>query len=136
MSANTVKSHYGFGRAIPFLFDILTIPFPLRYVSQPMHFFGGLGLMGMGSGFAIALWLVVELLRGVNVLTQHGPMLFFVAVLLLGGLIMVCFGLLGEMLVRHHHQRSEALRDSGCPPHYQAEWQPALSVRDRGIHVQ
>lgn len=106
------KSHYGFGRAIPFLFDILTIPFLLRYVSQPMHFFGGMGLMGIASGGTLAAWLVVSLLRGVNILQDHGPLLFFTAVLLLVGVFLVCFGLLGEMLVRQHHQRSAALRDS------------------------
>jgi len=106
------KSHYGFGRAVPFLFDVLTIPFLLRYVSKPMHFFGGIGLVGITAGMGLAAWLVIDLLRGANVLQNHGPLLFFTAVLLLTGVFLVCFGLLGEMLVRQHHQRSEALRDS------------------------
>lgn len=107
------KSHYGFGRAWPFLFDIMTVPFLLRYATRPMHFFGRLGLAAVGSGLALAAWLLLRLFRGVNVLTEHGPLLFFTTILLLAGLLLVCFGLLGEMLVRHDHQKkSNALRDS------------------------
>jgi len=106
------KSHYGFGRAVPFMFDVMTIPFLLRYISKPMHFFGGIGLGGVAVSMVLALGLVVELLRGANVLQNHGPLMFFTAVLFLSGVFLVCFGLLGEMLVRQHHQRSEALRDS------------------------
>jgi len=106
------KSHYGLGRAIPFMFDILTIPFMLRYVSRPMHFFGSIGLMGIGLGGALGAWLMVNLLRGVNILNEHGPLLFFTTVLLLAGLVLVSFGLIGEMLVRHHYQKPRALRDS------------------------
>ncbi len=106
------KSHYGFTRALPFLFDILTIPFLLRYVTRPMHFFGGLGLVSIVSGGTISAWLVMHLLRGEDILRNHGPLLFFTAILLLVGMYLVCFGLLGEMVVRQHHQRSQALRDS------------------------
>jgi hypothetical protein len=106
------KSHFGFKRAIPFMFDVVTIPFLLRFVSRPMHFFGGIGMTGMALGGTLAAWLVLSMLRGVNILNEHGPLLFFTTVLLLAGLLLVCFGLIGEMLVRHHHQRSEALRDS------------------------
>jgi len=94
------------------MFDVVTIPFLLRFVSRPMHFFGGIGMTGMALGGGLAAWLVVSMLRGVNILNEHGPLLFFTTVLLLAGLLLVCFGLIGEMLVRHHHQRSEALRDS------------------------
>lgn len=106
------RSHYGLGRAIPFLFDAVTIPFLLRYMSRPMHFFGGMGLTSMAIGGTGALWLIIKLLTGANILNEHGPLLFFCTVLLLAGLILLCFGLIGEMLVRHHHERGQNLRDS------------------------
>ena len=42
-------SHYGLGRTFRVLFDIITIKFLLKYFTRPMHFFGQLGLAGVGS---------------------------------------------------------------------------------------
>ncbi|HXQ24990.1 MAG TPA: glycosyltransferase family 2 protein [Candidatus Acidoferrales bacterium] len=107
------KSHYGFGRVLPTFFDLITIPFLLRYISRPMHFFGAVGLTALASGSAIAAWLFAELLAGMNVAQAHGPLMFFTMVLILAGLQLVCLGLLGEMNVRHFHLRNAAPRDSG-----------------------
>jgi glycosyltransferase involved in cell wall biosynthesis len=41
------KSHYGIGRTFRVFFDLLTIRFLLRYMSRPLHFFGGFGIMGI-----------------------------------------------------------------------------------------
>ncbi len=106
------KSHFGLGRAVPFAFDILTIPFLVRYMSRPMHFFGSLGLGSLFTGGLLSLVLFYRLLHGVSIINEHGPLLIFTAVLLLAGLQMVCIGLLGEMQVRHYHNTPEALRDS------------------------
>ncbi|MGD1210417.1 MAG: glycosyltransferase family 2 protein [Candidatus Acidiferrales bacterium] len=107
------KSHYGFGRLFPTLFDLITIPFLLRYISRPMHFFGAIGLAALASGSAIAAWLFTELLAGMNVAEAHGPLMFFTMILILAGLQLVCLGLLGEMHVRHFHLSNAARRDSG-----------------------
>ncbi len=42
-------SHYGLGRTFRVMFDILTVRFLLKYFTRPMHFFGTLGLGGLGS---------------------------------------------------------------------------------------
>jgi len=100
------KSHYGLGRLLPVFFDLITIPFLLRYLSRPMHFFGSLGMLGLGSGLCIATWLgAKKALFGTHLLTEHGPMMILAAVLILGGLQLFSIGLLGELLVRYFHQR-------------------------------
>jgi glycosyltransferase involved in cell wall biosynthesis len=100
------KSHYGLGRVFPVFFDLITIPFLLRYLSRPMHFFGGVGMVGLGSGLCIATWLTVEkVLFHVQLVAEHGPMMIMAAVLIIGGLQMLSIGLLGELLVRYFHQR-------------------------------
>ena len=100
------KSHYGLGRLVPVFFDLITIPFLLRYLSRPMHFFGSLGMLGLGSGLCIATWLAAKkALLGTHLLTEHGPMMILAAVLILGGLQLFSIGLLGELLVRYFHQR-------------------------------
>lgn len=107
------KSHYGFGRVFPTLLDMITIPFLLRYFSRPMQFFGAIGLWALSAGLALAAWLLSELLRGVSVDHEHGPLMFFTMVLILAGLQLVCLGLLGEMHVRHFYLSNANRRDAG-----------------------
>src|SRR6266403_3785379 len=59
----TGDSHYGLGRTFRVLFDIVTIKFLLKYFTRPMHFFGALGLAGVGIGGLILSYLVVDKLR-------------------------------------------------------------------------
>ncbi|MGH9638242.1 MAG: glycosyltransferase, partial [Candidatus Angelobacter sp.] len=98
-------SHYGISRTFRVFFDLITIRFLLRYLSRPLHFFGTLGLLSMLAGSGVSLWLLTEkFLRHADVMTNHGPLMIFAAVLLLAGLNMLAVGLLGEMQVRHYHE--------------------------------
>ena len=98
-------SHYGISRTFRVFFDLITIRFLLRYLSRPLHFFGTVGMLSIAGGFSCASWLVLEkFLRHHDLLTQHGPLMIFSAVLLLAGLNMLAVGLLGEMQVRHYHE--------------------------------
>ena len=103
-------SHYGLGRTFRVLFDLLTIRFLLKYMTRPLHFFGGLGLMGVISGGGIAGWLLLhKLLSGHDVASEHAPWFIIAGVLILAGIQLVGVGLLGELQVRHfftHQQRS------------------------------
>jgi glycosyltransferase involved in cell wall biosynthesis len=99
-------SKYGFSSKVPFLFDLLTVRFLLKYLSRPMHFFGTAGLIAGFAGGAIALGLLVRLLSGVHIFSEHGPLLIFAAVLIVCGVQLFALGLVAEMLVRHFHERS------------------------------
>src|ERR1700744_6243397 len=59
-SRESGKSHYGLSRTFRVMFDLLTIRFLLKYMTRPLHFFGGLGLLGLVSGGGIAMWLLVH----------------------------------------------------------------------------
>ena len=101
------KSHYGISRTVRVFFDLLTIRFLLRYLSRPLHFFGGFGMMSIFAGSGIVLWLGVEkFLRHVPVMAEHGPLMMASLGLLLGGMNLLAIGLLGEMQVRHYHEPS------------------------------
>lgn len=97
-------SHYGLGRTFRVLFDIITIKFLLKYFTRPMHFFGQLGLLGVGIGGLILSYLLVYKLFGNELVIQHGPLLIAGALLFLTGLMMFCTGLLGEILVRTYFE--------------------------------
>jgi len=98
-------SHYGISRTFRVFFDLITIRFLLRYLARPLHFFGTLGMLSILGGSGVATWLLVEkFLHHADVMTQHGPLMIFAAVLLLAGLNLLAVGLLGEMQVRHYHE--------------------------------
>jgi hypothetical protein len=64
-------------------------------------------MLSIFAGFASASWLLMEkFLRHQDLLSQHGPLMIFSAVLFLAGLNMLAVGLLGEMQVRHYHEPS------------------------------
>jgi hypothetical protein len=69
-----------------------------------MHFFGQLGLIGVGVGGAILSYLLVYRLLGNEIVIQHGPLMIAGALLFLTGLTMFCTGLLGEILVRTYFE--------------------------------
>ncbi len=46
MNRERGKSHYGIGRTFRVFFDLMTIRFLLKYMSRPLHFFGGFGVAG------------------------------------------------------------------------------------------
>jgi hypothetical protein len=77
----------------------------LRYLTRPLHFFGSLGMLGIGTGSIVALWMVaLKLLTHVHIIDEHGPLVIFAAVLIVAGVQLLALGLLGEMQVRHYHE--------------------------------
>src|SRR6267142_2592456 len=101
-------SHYGISRTFRVFFDLITIRFLLKYLSRPLHFFGTVGMFSIMAGCGVSGWLILQkLLHQADVMTQHGPLMMFSAVLLLAGLNMLAVGLLGEMQVRHYHEPAQ-----------------------------
>ena len=99
------KSHYGIGRTFRVFFDLLTIRFLLKYMSRPLHFFGGFGALGIVSGTIVSfILLAIKIMNPhQNVMDQHGPMFVLGAVLIVAGIQMLAIGLLGELQVRHYY---------------------------------
>jgi glycosyltransferase involved in cell wall biosynthesis len=102
------QSHYGLSRTFRVFFDLLTIRFLLKYMTRPLHFFGGLGALGVLSGGGIATWLLVyKVVSGHAVAGEHAPWFIIAAVLILAGIQLVGVGLLGELQVRHFFAQSQ-----------------------------
>ena len=76
MNRERGKSHYGLGRTFRVIFDLMTIRFLLKYMSRPLHFFGGFGILGMFAGSAMAATLLgMKLLHPeMDMMHHHGPM--------------------------------------------------------------
>jgi glycosyltransferase involved in cell wall biosynthesis len=99
------KSHYGIGRTFRVFFDLMTIRFLLRYMSRPLHFFGGFGILGMLTGSAMAATLLGMKLFSphTDILNRHIPLFVIASVLIVAGMQMLAIGLLGELQVRHYY---------------------------------
>ncbi len=99
------KSHYGIGRTFGVFFDLITIRFLLRYMTRPLHFFGGFGALSVLVGSIISTVLLVEKLMHphLSLMELHGPMFVVGAVLIVAGIQLLALGLLGELQVRHYH---------------------------------
>ncbi|HIK12572.1 MAG TPA: glycosyltransferase family 2 protein [Oscillatoriaceae cyanobacterium M33_DOE_052] len=97
------KSKYGLGRTFRVLMDLLTIAFMKKFLTRPMHVFGLLGLGSMTLGTILGMYLTF-LKLGLGQSIGSRPLLILVAILLVTGLQLFCFGLLGELLMRTYHE--------------------------------
>ncbi|MDB9519617.1 glycosyltransferase family 2 protein [Roseofilum reptotaenium CS-1145] len=97
------KSKYGLGRTFRVLMDLLTVWFMKTFLTRPMHIFGSMGLLSMFVGFLLGIYLTI-LKFGFGEEIGGRPLLILVVVLLLTGIQLFCFGLLGELLMRTYHE--------------------------------
>ena len=97
------KSKYGLGRTLRVVLDLFTVKFLLSYGTRPAHLFGLMGLAFGGTGSGILVYLAyVRLFEDTAI--GGRPLLLLGALLFLTGVILVNFGLMGELLVRTYHE--------------------------------
>ncbi|WP_414529334.1 glycosyltransferase family 2 protein [Nodularia chucula] len=97
------NSKYGIWRTFRVVMDLLTIYFMKKFLTRPMHVFGLLGLGSMVTGTLIGIYLTfVKLAFGQSI--GNRPLLILGVLLLLTGVQLFCFGLLGELLMRTYHE--------------------------------
>jgi glycosyltransferase involved in cell wall biosynthesis len=131
------KSHYGLGRTFRVFFDLMTIRFLLKYMSRPLHFFGGFGTLGILSGSIMAVILLgLKMLNPhTSIMHTHGPMFVIASVLIVAGIQLLALGLLGELQVRHYYgsQRPVSYAVDRLVRLVAADEQSILSERQDGI---
>lgn len=97
------KSKYGIGRTIKVFLDLVTVKFLHSFSTNPIQFFGPIGVFFMFLGAIIVGYLfLLKILKGVSI--GGRPLLLggFFSVLI--GLNFIGMGLLGEMIVRVYHE--------------------------------
>jgi glycosyltransferase involved in cell wall biosynthesis len=93
------KSKYGPVRFLNGFLDLLTVLVLTKYFRRPAHFFGGLGMLALGSGFVIGLY--ITYLRFAYGSVQGRLPLFIAGILLvMVGVQLISLGLIGEMFVK------------------------------------
>jgi glycosyltransferase involved in cell wall biosynthesis len=97
------SSKYGIGRTVRVLLDLFTVKFLLSYGTRPAHLFGLMGLASGALGFGLLAYLSVLKVFFDEAIGGR-PLLLLGALLFLTGVVLVCFGLIGELLVRTWHE--------------------------------
>ncbi|MEZ5313422.1 MAG: hypothetical protein R2862_07065 [Thermoanaerobaculia bacterium] len=99
-------SKYGWDRFYKGLLDLLTVLFITKYTRRPLHLFGAIGLIGLGSGFLINLYLAIRWFLGESL--SNRPLLLLGSLLMLIGLQVLTTGLLAEMMTHRTFRSSDS----------------------------
>ena len=91
------QSHYGIGRSVDVLFDIVMLWFQGAARSRPLYLFGRIGLLVLAADAAAGTWLLWRRIAHGEALTER-PMFFVVVMLFLAALFMVAMGFVLELL--------------------------------------
>ena len=106
-------SKYGIGRSFTVLTDLVLLRFMAKHYAQPMHFFGKLALVFCLATLLAAGWMLVLKLGwlrlfgiGYQASFIETPLPALTATFFLGTVTSLFFGILGEILIRVHHESS------------------------------
>jgi len=91
------QSHYGIGRSLDVLFDVLMLWFQGATHSRPMYLFGRIGLFVLIVDVAVGSWLLWQRIYQAEPLTER-PMFFVVVMLFFAALFMLAMGFVLELL--------------------------------------
>ncbi|MDZ4715132.1 MAG: glycosyltransferase family 2 protein [Cytophagales bacterium] len=99
------RSKYGLGRTLNVVSDLFLLFFFQKYFRRPIHFFGPLGMVTLGSGLAISFYLLVVKLMGQDI--GGRPLLTLGVVLVLAGIQFLTFGLIAELMMRIYYESQQ-----------------------------
>ncbi|MEJ2242059.1 MAG: glycosyltransferase family 2 protein [Candidatus Bathyarchaeota archaeon] len=97
------KSKYGSSRLIRGFFDLISVYFLEKYLSRPLHLFGTLGLLSLGLGFVISIYLGFLRIFYLEPLSDK-PLFTLGILMIVFGTQFITLGLLGEMITRFQHE--------------------------------
>jgi glycosyltransferase involved in cell wall biosynthesis len=100
------RSKFGLERYARGPFDLLTVLFIGRYQYRPLHLFGGVGVALILVGVVISAYLAVLRFSGETI--GDRPLLLLGALLIVVGIQLLTFGLLGQMFVVMRQEGSGA----------------------------
>jgi len=85
--------------------DLICIKFLLDYSTKPLQLFGSWGLLSTAAGgLAAGFLLLRKFVSDVDVMTEHGPLLFASVLLIVCGIQLISLGLVGEVLARTYYE--------------------------------
>jgi len=99
----------GVGIYLRRMLDLLSVFFLVKFTRKPLRFFGPIGVVAMGVGGAITLYLGVYRILGAGGIADR-PLLLLGLLLLVVGVQSISLGLLGEIIIYTHARRMTEYR--------------------------
>lgn len=96
------KSKYNLSRTTRVMSDLLLMLFFKKYMQRPMHLFGGLGIITIGLGILINIYLLVLKFMGNDIWGK--PIMLLGMLLVLGGIQFVTIGIVAELQMRTYYE--------------------------------
>ena len=102
------KSKYNISRTFRVILDLMTVVFLRRFMTKPLHIFGGIGLTSFSAGFLICAYLAVDkLLFGNPIPLVERPLLDLGVLLIVMGVQFVSTGIIAEILIRTYFESQD-----------------------------
>jgi glycosyltransferase involved in cell wall biosynthesis len=98
-------SKYGLNRTIKVISDLLLMLFFKRYMQKPMHLFGNTGVMLLGIGALINLYLIVLKIMGQDIWGK--PLLILGLMLVVAGIQFITIGIVIEIQMRTYFESQQ-----------------------------
>lgn len=96
-------SKYTLSRTFRVVLDLVTVVFLRRFITRPLHFFGGFGMLSIAAGFLTCLALAADKLVFGHPIGDR-PLLDLGVVLLIMGAQFISTGIIAEILVRTYYE--------------------------------
>ncbi len=100
------KTKFGIGRFFKGFLDLLTVIFTTRYITRPLHLFGGWGIISSLIGIGIGGWLTFEKIA-YNASLGNRPLFLISLIMVIVGVQFISIGLLGELITKGHQMEKE-----------------------------
>lgn len=102
------KSKYNLTRTFRVVLDLLTVVFLRRFVTRPLHIFGGFGLASFLLGFLICAYLAVDkVFFGNPIPLVDRPLLDLGVLFIVTGVQLLSTGIIAEMLIRTYFESQD-----------------------------
>ena len=105
------KSKYGAERYKHGFFDFMTILFLGKYMDRPLHFFGMVGFLSILFGLIAEIYVLYCKYVLLHSFQQHIAMIIFGSLLIITGVQLFTFGLIGEIIVNKNHKTKNFIKE-------------------------
>ena len=105
------ESKYGSERYKHGFFDFLTILFLGKYMDRPLHFFGMIGFLTILTGISAEFYVLYLKYFLQHSFQQHIAMIIFGSLLIITGVQLFTFGLIGEIIVNKNQKTKNFIKE-------------------------
>ncbi len=95
-------SKYNLSRTTRVISDLILMVFFKKYLQRPMHFFGNIGIITLGIGILINIYLLILKLLGNDIWGK--PLLLLGILMVLGGIQFITTGIIAELQMRTYFE--------------------------------